>query len=311
MCLIAGIDLGKDTRLDFFDEPADRYAKVRAIASAFTVIQLGLALFSYSDKNDGSVDVQQYTFYVFQRAYKRRWPDVRFTCQSTSIEFLAKHHMDFNKVFHHGVSYLTRDQESSIRKEIDAAVGHSGEAPIPLGDQQPMIDAMCEQLDKWLGGAEDAAEAVLLGAGNAFQRKLQYQELERRYGGRGLVWEAREDPSTPGRKRIHVRRSGDEDGENEAAARAAALAAVDRAVGLRKVVDAVAAARKPLVGHNMLTDLLITCMPSWPCHACIVAPSVMRPPPSPPWRRCTVYRPTADRLRWVQGCLGNGVPRGV
>jgi hypothetical protein len=174
-------------------------------------------------------------------------------------------------VFHGGVSYLTREQEASVRREIDAAherratgtstsTAASTADPITLGDQQAMIDAMHAQVDAWLDGSDgERPGEVVLGAGNAFQRKLQYQELERRYSGRGLAWSAQADPATPGRKRIVVRKTGGDEQAEAAAARREAVEAVDKAVGLRRVVEAAMRAKR-LVGHNVLTDLLICCM---------------------------------------------------
>jgi len=48
-----------------------------------------------------------------------REPDKRFLCQSSSLEFLISHGFDFNKLFKHGVSYLSYDEEAKLRANFE------------------------------------------------------------------------------------------------------------------------------------------------------------------------------------------------
>lgn len=46
-----------------------------------------------------------YNFYIFPQPINKNVPDRRFICQASSMDFLAKHNMDFNKVFKEGMSH--------------------------------------------------------------------------------------------------------------------------------------------------------------------------------------------------------------
>ena len=45
-------------------------------------------------------------------------PDLRFMCQTTSIDFLAAQNFDFNKLFRDGISYLRPCDEERIKESI-------------------------------------------------------------------------------------------------------------------------------------------------------------------------------------------------
>ena len=57
--------------------------------------QIGLSFFVHSD-NQNSYESNSYNFYVCPRSFLNH--DPRFLCQASSLEFLAEHKFDFNKV---------------------------------------------------------------------------------------------------------------------------------------------------------------------------------------------------------------------
>lgn len=94
--------------------------------------------------------------------------------------------------------------------------------------------------------------------GGQYLRRLQYQELANRYA-QGLVWEGGETDDK--RRCVVVRRATvEEKAERERENAQAREAKVRVGVGFRYVIEAMAAAGKPVVGHNMLLDLALTCM---------------------------------------------------
>lgn len=49
----------------------------------------------------------------------RQTPDSRFMCQASSIAFLANQDFDFNKLFRHGIQYLSASEEEKLAKRLE------------------------------------------------------------------------------------------------------------------------------------------------------------------------------------------------
>lgn len=76
-CEMTGVELaGKNARRDPMDDVETYYQKVKAAASAFAVVQFGLATFTWNAEG-GKYDCQVFNFFVFQRPIDKRWPDER------------------------------------------------------------------------------------------------------------------------------------------------------------------------------------------------------------------------------------------
>ena len=90
-----------------------RYQKARKTAQNFVVTQFGLTTWRISDRQYASTFVwhickilkrylfryisETWNFYLFSHPFGK--VDKRFVCQSSSIQYLAQHNFDFNKVF--------------------------------------------------------------------------------------------------------------------------------------------------------------------------------------------------------------------
>jgi len=56
---------------------------------------------------------------VFPKPINRQVTDTRFMCQSSSLIFLANKDFDFNKLFKHGIPYLTASDEEKLVKRLE------------------------------------------------------------------------------------------------------------------------------------------------------------------------------------------------
>lgn len=70
-----------------------RYLKTAAAAESFLVTQMGLSLFTWTGSH---YEARSFNFHLFPSP-REEW-DLRFSCQASSIAFLAAHGFDFNKV---------------------------------------------------------------------------------------------------------------------------------------------------------------------------------------------------------------------
>lgn len=75
------------------DDVDDRYLKTVASAESFVITQFGLSLFTWQGSH---YEARSFNFHLFPSPSEDM--DMRFSCQASSLAFLASHGFDFNKV---------------------------------------------------------------------------------------------------------------------------------------------------------------------------------------------------------------------
>ncbi|XP_031514304.1 poly(A)-specific ribonuclease PARN isoform X5 [Papio anubis] len=223
-----------------FDTPEERYQKLKKHSMDFLLFQFGLCTFKY-DYTDSKYITKSFNFYVFPKPFNRSSPDVKFVCQSSSIDFLASQGFDFNKVFRNGIPYLNQEEERQLREQYDEKRSQANGAgalsyvspntskcPVTIPeDQKKFIDQVVEKIEDLLQSEEN--KNLDLEPCTGFQRKLIYQTLSWKYP-----------------KGIHVETLETEKEE------------LNDAVGFSRVIHAIANSGKLVIGHNMLLDVMHT-----------------------------------------------------
>ncbi|XP_074696384.1 poly(A)-specific ribonuclease PARN isoform X2 [Strix aluco] len=223
-----------------FDTPEERYQKLKKHSMDFLLFQFGLCTFKY-DHTEEKYIMKSFNFYIFPKPFNRSSPDVKFVCQSSSIDFLANQGFDFNKVFRNGIPYLNQEEERQLREQYDEkrsqanGVGslsyispNATKCPVTIPeDQKKFIEKVVEQIEDLLKNEEN--ESLELEPCTGFQRKLIYQTLSWKYP-----------------KGIHVETLESDKEE------------LNDAVGFSRVVHAIANSGKLVIGHNMLLDVMHT-----------------------------------------------------
>ncbi|KAH9318472.1 hypothetical protein KI387_020241 [Taxus chinensis] len=101
-----------------FDTLGVRYSKLKDSANNFAVLQFGVCPFRWDSANARFL-AYPHNFYIFPRnEFPANIPSFDFRCQTTSIEFLAKHNFDFNVCIYEGISYLSKQQEAEVRCKL-------------------------------------------------------------------------------------------------------------------------------------------------------------------------------------------------
>ncbi|KAI4321723.1 hypothetical protein MLD38_035071 [Melastoma candidum] len=102
-----------------FDRHDVSYLKVKDSAEKFAVLQVGVCPFRWDSERLAFI-AQPHNFYVFPRKeLPRDDSSDEFLCQTSSINFLAEYRFDFNACIREGVSYLSREKESKLRRQLD------------------------------------------------------------------------------------------------------------------------------------------------------------------------------------------------
>nr|XP_036848020.1 poly(A)-specific ribonuclease PARN isoform X5 [Manis javanica] len=233
----------------------------------FLLFQFGLCTFKY-DYTDAKYVTKSFNFYVFPKPFNRSSPDVKFVCQSSSIDFLASQGFDFNKVFRNGIPYLNQEEERQLREQHDEkrlqsngagtlsyVSPNTSKCPVMIPeDQKKFIDQVVEKIEDLLQSEEN--KSLDLEPCTGFQRKLIYQTLSWKYP-KGIHVETLE---TEKKERYIVISKVDEEERKrrEQQKQAKEQEELNDAVGFSRVIHAIANSGKLVIGHNMLLDVMHT-----------------------------------------------------
>ncbi|XP_052241794.1 poly(A)-specific ribonuclease PARN-like isoform X2 [Dreissena polymorpha] len=254
-----------------FDTPEERYHKLVEGASDFLLIQFGLCTFTF-DGETKKYTAKPFNFYIFPRPFSRAAPDIRFTCQSSSLDFLLSQGFDFNKMIGEGISYLRPADEARLKDQVQKkhevfsspafiTPGNTSQGGIPKGpveippEMESFVEEICKKVEKFLESGEH--ETLSLPSVSAFQRKLTYQSLQAKFGTE-IHLQAKTGDN---RERfIVVTKVKGEEGmkQIEANRQKQDLDEIDDAVGFTHVIKMISQSGKLVVGHNMLLDIAHT-----------------------------------------------------
>uniref|UniRef100_A0A2K5VR06 Poly(A)-specific ribonuclease PARN n=1 Tax=Macaca fascicularis TaxID=9541 RepID=A0A2K5VR06_MACFA len=215
-----------------FDTPEERYQKLKKHSMDFLLFQFGLCTFKY-DYTDSKYITKSFNFYVFPKPFNRSSPDVKFVCQSSSIDFLASQGFDFNKVFRNGIPYLNQEEERQLREQYDEKRSQANGAgalsyvspntskcPVTIPeDQKKFIDQV------------------------VYPKGIHVETLETEKKERYIVISKVDEEE---RKRREQQKHAKEQEE------------LNDAVGFSRVIHAIANSGKLVIGHNMLLDVMHT-----------------------------------------------------
>ncbi|XP_076839533.1 poly(A)-specific ribonuclease PARN-like [Brachyhypopomus gauderio] len=248
------------------DTPEERYVKLRKHSMDFLLFQFGLCAFRY-EQSQSRYLMKAFNFYIFPKPFSRNSPDIKFICQSSSIDFLASQGFDFNKVFRSGIPYLNQEEESQLREQYEERRSqmngagtpsyispNSCKGPVNVPDEhKDFISRVVEKVETLLNNPEKSVE---LEPCSGFQRKLIYQTLNWKYP-KGLHVETVE---TEKKERFLQISKVDEDERRriEQQKYEREQEEMNDAVGFSRVIHAISKSGKLVVGHNMLLDVMHT-----------------------------------------------------
>ncbi|CAM9190358.1 unnamed protein product, partial [Ectocarpus fasciculatus] len=233
-------------RISADDAPAERYKKMVPVASRYSIIQFGLSLF-HSNANGEGFTAYTYNFYLFPNS------GADLVMSADAITFLRNNGMDFGKWMSSGVSFVDNKRLEWLQKRLVDSTGAK-----PAGDDGKGMVLTRESdlafgkrnidgLELFIGN--DELQEYIFEDTNSYLRRYLYDTVERRY------------PTLTMRKNAEGKLCAC---KLEAAAAAAhkekveaeAKKKFEAEAGFRLVFDALVEAKKPLVGHNLLFDLL-------------------------------------------------------
>ena len=261
-----GLQANNEHRNSPLDTAAERYAKNAQNVNKFLLVQFGLCTFHYDVKKKAFTN-RAFNFYVWPRPYNRSAPDVRFMCQTSSIDFLIQQNFDFNKLFKDGIPYLRPNDELKIKDIISERQNlrqtqqttPNGSTFVVLDKDKEFIEEIYKKVETWL---ENPSEQELLLEGyNGFQRRLIYNTVKPKFSSEHCFHMETVVPKDKSERDRSIKLSkvqADEQAKLEQERQQKEFDDLNAAVGFSKVIRKISDSQKLVVGHNMLLDILYT-----------------------------------------------------
>ncbi|NXI45471.1 PNDC1 ribonuclease, partial [Galbula dea] len=224
-----------------FDSPAERYLKARQSVQRFTLAQLGLAIFS--NENSNKYVVHSYNFFLFPSSWGAM--DVEFTVSASSIQFLSHYGFDYNKFLRDGIPYMNEVQEKIFSQHLLAGSWNASSAL-----DRDVLKKAIDEVTCWIAAAEEEETMILqdLDGHQMFEVQLVLRQALRN------VW-----TQPLGDKKVMVKKVSPQQRqllENTRYDRCQKELILLSARGFTNLFQTLVKAKKPLVGHNMLMDLM-------------------------------------------------------
>uniref|UniRef100_A0A667WWX7 Poly(A)-specific ribonuclease PARN n=1 Tax=Myripristis murdjan TaxID=586833 RepID=A0A667WWX7_9TELE len=244
------------------DTPEERYMKLKKHSMDFLLFQFGLCTFKY-DQAESKYIMKSFNFYIFPKPFNRTSPDIKFICQSSSIDFLASQGFDFNKVFCHGIPYLNQEEEAQLREQTEErrnqqangagtpsyiSPSSKGSAHVPE-EHKDFINKVVEKVEALFMNSE---KTVDLEPCTGFQRKLIYQTLNWKFP-KGLHVETMETEKKE--RYIQISKVDEEERKRREQQK---LEREQVRANIQARCFQMCLCGKLVVGHNMLLDVMHT-----------------------------------------------------
>ncbi|XP_044864349.1 poly(A)-specific ribonuclease PNLDC1 [Mauremys mutica] len=224
-----------------FDSPAEWYLKARRSVQKFTVNQLGLSIFSNEESN--KYVAHSYNFFLFPTTFGVM--DSEFSFQASSIQFLTHYSFDYNKFLKDGIPYTNEVQEKKLQQGL-----LTGNWKVRSTLDKDKVKKVIDDVTRWVPSAEEGGSMVLHDISG-----LQIFEVQL------ILRQALPDVWTEpfGDQKVMVKKVSPrhrwclENSSYDCCRKELVLLS---ARGFTNLFQTLVEAKKPMVGHNMLMDLL-------------------------------------------------------
>ena len=249
-----------------FDTSEEYYEKQLKASKGFILIQLGLTFFKSVKDDDGKeqIKLKSYNIYVYPQSR-----NATFSCQGSSLSFLAENGFDFNKLLSSGISYSNTTEEEKLRQEMkEKQAIRMEQLKAKLSTEEPDLTTrnfipVPDNEKEFLNGAREKIQNVADGKvtetmfdkANPFQRKLIYELIEREFNNKVSTKMLTIENN---RKAMIVepKRSDEEEMLVEKNRQLEDEKYIVDTVGLRLLLKEISSSKKLVVGHNCLLDLM-------------------------------------------------------
>ncbi|KAM5228560.1 poly(A)-specific ribonuclease PNLDC1 [Ctenodactylus gundi] len=237
-------NLSGPQQISLFDQPSEWYLKTRHSVQQFTICQIGLSMFSGIEGASNKYVAHSCNFFLFPTTFGML--DSEFAFQASSVQFLNKYGFNYNKFLKKGIPYMNEEQEKKVRHSI-----LTGNWRVCSSSDKDQIKVVIDEVTRWLDLAEEGDQITLPGIAGfqAFEVQLVLRQALPN------IWTVLTEQGVTVKKvslqhRSYLQHSS---GDRDSCWREQILLS---AKGFSVFFQMLVKAQKPLVGHNMMLDLL-------------------------------------------------------
>uniref|UniRef100_A0A674HYP6 PARN like ribonuclease domain containing exonuclease 1 n=1 Tax=Terrapene triunguis TaxID=2587831 RepID=A0A674HYP6_9SAUR len=226
----------KGKQPSLFDSPAEWYLKARRSVQKFTVNQLGEIFCSL-------YVAHSYNFFLFPTTFGVM--DSEFSFQASSIQFLTHYGFDYNKFLKDGIPYMNEVQEKKLQQGL-----LTGNWKVRSTLDKDKVKKVIDDVTRWVPSAEEGGSMVLhdISGFQIFEVQLILrQALPDVWTDNSLFLQVMVKKVSP-QHRWRLENSSYDCCRKELVLLSAR--------GFTNLFQTLIEAKKPVVGHNMLMDLL-------------------------------------------------------
>ncbi|TKC50021.1 hypothetical protein EI555_012384 [Monodon monoceros] len=231
-------------QISLFDLPSEWYLKTRQSVQQFTICQIGLSMFSSIEGESNKYEAHSCNFFLFPTTFGIL--DSEFSFQASSVQFLNEHGFDYNKFLKNGIPYMNEEQEKKIKHSI-----LTGNWRVRSSLDKDQIKVVIDEVTRWLDLAEEGDWMTLPGITGfqAFEVQLVLRKAL------PDIWTVMRDQGVTVKKvsKRHRWYLENTSCDRESCWQEKILLS---ARGFSVFFQMLVKAQKPLVGHNMMMDLL-------------------------------------------------------
>ncbi|XP_040584230.1 poly(A)-specific ribonuclease PNLDC1 [Mesocricetus auratus] len=239
-----GLRSNSSQQISLFDSPSEWYQKTRQSIQQFTICQIGLSVFYSVEGEPNKYVAHSYNFFLFPTTFGIL--DSEFSFQASSVQFLNQYGFDYNKFLKKGIPYMNEEQEKKIRQSI-----LRGNWRVRSSLDKDQIKVVIDKVTRWLDLAEEDDRMTLPGI-YGFQAVEVQMVLRQALPN---IWTMLRDEGVVVKKVSEPYRWYLENASCDQM-RCWREEIVLSARGFSVFFQMLVRAKKPLIGHNMMMDLL-------------------------------------------------------
>ncbi|KAL2716039.1 pre-piRNA 3'-exonuclease trimmer-like isoform X1 [Vespula squamosa] len=256
----SGLESDDVPKTSLFDTVEERYEKLRRTSEKFIIIQFGITCIEQVP-NSNKYNAKTFNFFLLPGSIPIK--NRQFLWQVAAIEFLSFHSFNFNKVVYDGISYLNEVEESTLKQYLkDNKLLKNIENNMPFKYENE-IKTISNKVIDWLkhyssendsengkNKNQDAENIVLkISISPCNMQYLLQKILRSRFP---EIWTTyNNEMITVIKVSLEIRKMLEKE-EGEVLDKAL----LDSFVGFSKVFKLLVELKKPIVGHNILLDLM-------------------------------------------------------
>ncbi|KAI5719446.1 hypothetical protein M8J76_010274, partial [Diaphorina citri] len=255
-CEFSGLVENPIFKNSLFDSAEERYKKLKEATQGFVIIQIGITTFKYIPQANN----YESNVYNFQLCPKWYGSDDTILFQRSCLIFLCAHKFDFNEFIYNGISYLNKSDQARVKQDLDSDTWFNNIEHPFLNDDELQIQTICSHINWWLltcsPGDSTTVSLVWVEDSYVMNYVLLY-EITHRFLRKGVCAFLRSNE-------IHVEKFNTGDASLKQSRetlqhellQVAKSQAWQSMLGFSQVFQLLVEHKKPLIGHNLLTDLL-------------------------------------------------------